>query len=121
MPLAEGFNRVIAEWMYDTLGLPETSPGPRRAGRDAVGGGGTRKILFIDHTLTNYAFRTLTPATLSVATERSAEPGRGRDGEPADAAELERHGRRRLRHRHAAGGWRAVPGAVATALPDRRT
>jgi hypothetical protein len=74
VPLHEGFNSVIAEFVFDTMGLPETSPALDALVLMRSAAVRARKLLFIDHTLAYYEFTaTITPAALSVATERSAD------------------------------------------------
>jgi len=74
VPLAEGFNEIIAEWMWDTFGLPENDPLLDAQVLMISAGVRTRKVLRLSGTIPYYDFAaTIAPATPMVATERSVD------------------------------------------------
>ena len=74
VPLDEGFNEVVAEWLWETFGLPESDPQLDAQVRMTSARVRTRRVLRLSGTIPYYDFTaTVTPATLTVATERTGD------------------------------------------------
>ncbi len=74
IPLAEGFNDIIAEWMYETYGLPESSPLLDAQVLMTSAPVRMRTVLRMVGTIAQYGFSaTIAPAAPQVATERSID------------------------------------------------
>jgi hypothetical protein len=74
MPLAEGFNEIVAEWTLNASDLPESAPELDAQVLMTSAAVRTRKVLLLSGTIPYYDFTVaITPATLVVATERTGD------------------------------------------------
>ncbi len=74
VPLNEGFNEIIAEWMWETYGLPESDPQLDAQVMMTSAAVRKRRVLRLSGTIPYYDFTaTVTPTALTVATERTGD------------------------------------------------